>query len=138
MPDNIPRKPPLPVVQSFITCNEVFRGQRSGTTLLHGPVAHLPIAHFPATVRLSVFAEFTGGHGSYKPSLSLRDGSGQTVWGWPAAEPFKHSKPLMPHEVVFNDLSIAVPRPGRYTLVLLLNDEQAAERSMWFGPAEAF
>jgi hypothetical protein len=138
MAEVLKRKPPLPVAQSFVTCHEIFRGQRSGTPLLVGPTAHVPLAQFPAHVRLGVYAEFTGGHGSYMPRLCLRDGTGEVVWGWTAADPFTHNDPLLPSEVAFNDLTLAVPRPGRYTLVLLLNGEEAAQRTMWFGPGEAF
>jgi hypothetical protein len=133
-----PNKPTLPVVQSFITCHEVFRGQRSGTAILLGPSAHIPMANFPGHTRLAVFAEFTGGHGSYVPRLSLRDPAGDEVWDWPAVAPFQHSDPLLPSEVVLNELTVAVPAPGRYTLVLLLNGEESARRTLWFGPAEAF
>ena len=138
MAEVVKRKIPLPVAQSFITCHEVFRGQRSGMALLVGPAAHVPVPHFPAQVRLAAYAEFTGGHGSYQPELCLRDPEGETVWGWTAAAPFAHRDPLLPSEVAFNDLTLAVPRPGRYRLVLLLNGEEAAHRTLWFGPAEAF
>jgi hypothetical protein len=138
MAEVVKRKPPLPLVQSFLTCQEVFRGQRSGATLLLGPTAHVPVAQFPAHIRLAVYAEFTGGHGSYQPRLCLRDAAGEVVWGWTAADPFAHDDPLLPSDVTFNDLALAVPRPGRYSLVLLLNGEEAAQRALWIGPAQAF
>ncbi len=106
--------------------------------MLLGPSAHLPIPNFPAFVRLAVFSEFTGGHGRYTPSLSLRDASGDEVWHWSAADPFTHTDPLLPHEVVFQDLQITVPKPGRYTLVMLLNGDDAAQRTVWLGPSEVF
>lgn len=138
MADAVLRNPPLPVAQSFLTCHEVFRGQRSGATLVLGPVAHVPATQFPALIRLAVYAEFTGGHGSYLPGLYLRDPAEEVVWRWTANDPFTHSEPLLPSEVIFNDLTLAVPTPGRYSLVLLLNGEEAAQRTMWFGPAETF
>jgi hypothetical protein len=115
----------------------VFRGQRTGSSLLLGPTAHVAVTQFPAHVLLAVYAEFTGGHGTYRPRLCLRDAAGEEVWGWTAADPFSHSDPLLPSEVTFNNLRVAVPQPGRYSLVLLLNGEEAAQRTLWFGPAEA-
>jgi hypothetical protein len=136
--DGTKRRPPLPSAQSFLTCHEIFRGQRTGTTALIGATSHVPVAHFPAHVRLAVYAEFTGGHGRYQPRLCLHDAAREVVWGWAAADPFEYRDPLLPAEVVFNDLTLAVPRPGRYSLVLLLNGQEAAARALWFGPAEAF
>jgi hypothetical protein len=95
------------------------------------------VAQFPTHVRLAVYAEFTGGHGSYKPQLCLRDVAGEVVWGWSAIDPFAHNDPLLPSEVAFNDLMVAVPRAGRYSLALLLNGEEAAQRTLWFGPVQA-
>ncbi len=138
MAEVVKGKPPLPLAQSFLTCQEVFRGQRSHGSLLLGPTAHVPLPQFPAVVQLAVYAEFTGGHASYQPEICLRDASGEEVWRWTARDPFEHRDPLLPSEVVFNDLRVAVPRAGRYTLVLLLNGEEAAQRTMWFGPREAF
>jgi hypothetical protein len=138
MTDTLTRKPPLPVVQSFLTCHEIFRGQRSGAWLLLSPTAHAAVRRFPTHVQLAIHAEFTGGHGSYQPQLCLRDAAGEVVWGWNAPLPFEHSDPLLPTQVVFNDLKLAVPRAGRYSLALLLNGEEVAQRTMWFGPVEAF
>lgn len=58
-----PCQPPLSVVQSFLTCREVLNDQRTGQVVLVGPTAHVPVAEFPAPIRMSIFAEFAGGHG---------------------------------------------------------------------------
>ncbi len=134
MPSNLP----MPTVQTFLTCNEIFVDPLKRATILFGPSAHVPIPMFPAHVRMSIYAEFTGGHGSYVPRLSLRDDAGEEVWGWTAQSPFGHTNPLTPHEVRIDDVQVAVPREGRYSLILLLNGVEAAQRTMWFGPASAF
>jgi hypothetical protein len=138
MTDVIPRKPPLPTVQSFLTCNEIFRDQQKHVLILLGPTAHVPVPKFPAHVRLAMYAEFTGGHGSYTPRMKLYDEVGDVVWSWSGQSPFEHSDPLRPTEVTFDKMIVAVPKPGRYSLALLLNEDEAAQRTLWFGPLAAF
>lgn len=138
MVEVVKRTPPLPVVQSFLTCQEIFSNPKGGRTLLLGPLTHVPVTQFPAHVQLSIYADFTGGHGSYQPQLSLYDEAEEAAWSWTPPGLFKHSNPLLPCHAYFNDLILDVPQPGRYRLVLFLNDEQAAQRTLWFGPQEAF
>jgi hypothetical protein len=132
------RNPPLPLVQAFIACHDIFHDQRRGTTILIGPTSHVPVPQFPANIRLSFFADFSGGHGSYQPRLVLRDAADDETWNWSAPQPFEQRNPLLPHQVTFHDVVMAVPRLGRYVLALQLNGEEVAQRGMWFGPAEAF
>jgi hypothetical protein len=138
MTEPITRKPPLPTPLAFVVCHEIYQDQRTGSVILIGPTSHVPIGHFPAHVRLSLWAEFTDGHGRYQPRICLLDDSDELVWGWNAPEPLEQSNPLLPHQVMFFDLMVAVPRPSRYRLVLQFNGEELAQRSMWFGPAKAF
>ncbi len=138
MAEVVKRKLPLPIVQSFLTCGEIFHRQESGTTILLGPIAHVPVTHFPAHVRLSIYAEFTGGHGSYRPHLCLRNEAEEAVWSWDPPGSFPQRDPLLRRVITFNDLVLNVPGAGRYSLVLLLNDEEAARRTMWFGPLDEF
>lgn len=138
MTDSIARKPPLPLSVSFVACQQIYSDQRTGVPILIGPTSHVPVQKFPAHVRLSVWAEFTGGHGRYQPRLCLLDTAEEVVWGWNAPEPLEHNDPLLPHQVTFYDLMIGVPQLGRYRLVLLFNGEELAQRTMWFGPSQAF
>lgn len=138
MSDSSTRKPPLPLAVAFVACHEIYSDRRTGVSILVGPTSHVPLKQFPAHVRLSVWAEFTGGHGRYQPRLCLLDTADEVVWGWNPPEPLEHPNPLLPHQVTFHDLMLAVPRLGRYRLVLLLNGEEMAQRAMWFGPAQAF
>jgi hypothetical protein len=129
---------PLPQVLSFLACHDVYRDERTGAVILIGPTSHLPLTQFPTHVRLSVYADFTGGHGRYEARVCLLDGSDDVVWGWTLPKPIEHTEPLLPHQVMFHDLKVAVPRLGRYRLVLLFNGTEVAHRGMWFGPAQAF
>jgi hypothetical protein len=138
MAETMPRKPPLPLPLALVACQGIYRDQRTGVAILIGPTSHVPLVQFPAHVRLSVWAEFTGGHGSYQPRLCLLDDADEVVWGWNAPEALQQADPLLPHEVMFHDLMVAVPRLGRYRLVLLFNGEELAQRGLWFGPTQAF
>jgi hypothetical protein len=138
MTEPIRRKPPLPVALAFVACQEVYRDYRSGTWMLVGPTSHVPLTHFPAHVRLSVWAEVTGGHGSYQPRVCLLDGSDEVVWAWNPPAPLEQNNPLLPCQLAFHELMVAVPRLGKYRLVLLFNGEELAQRAMWFGPPQAF
>jgi hypothetical protein len=138
MAETLERKPPLPLSQAFVACHEIYRDERTGMAILVGPISHVPITQFPAHVRVSIFAEFSGGHGRYHPRLCLMDGSDEAVWGWNAPAPVEQDDPLLPHQVTFHDVMLAVPRVGRYRLVLLLNGEELAQRGLWLGPTQAF
>jgi hypothetical protein len=137
MTEVIPRKPPLPVAQTFLTCHEIFYDQQKCMNIIIGPISHVSVKQFPTHVRLSVFTEFSGCHGSYLPRLMLRDAADEVVWGWTVPKPFVQEHPLAVHRHVFADLMLAVPRPGRYVLVLQLNDEEVAQRRLGFGLLEA-
>jgi hypothetical protein len=126
-------KPPMPSVQTFLTCADIFFDPHKRMTLLLGPTAHVPVPMFPAHVHLAIFIEVTSGHGSYLPRFCLRDDTGEEVWGVTMNAPFEQADPLRAAEVRFNAINVAVSKAGRYNLVLLLNGVEAAERTMWFG-----
>ena len=138
MSDSNPRKPPLPLATAFLACLDIFRDERTKAAILVAPTSHVPVQQFPAHVRTSIYVEFTGGHGSYEPRLQLLDSDDEVVWAWKGNFPVVHNDPLLPHQVTFHDITVAVPKVGRYRLVLMFNGEEFAQRSMWFGPAEMF
>ena len=74
--------PPPPVVQSFVVCREVLADARTGQHVLIQPASHVAVPQFPCVVMMSLFAEFTSGHGRYEPQLQLRDADGEVVWKW--------------------------------------------------------
>jgi hypothetical protein len=82
--------------------------------------------------------QLTEGHGRYHLALSLRNSQEEEVWRWEAAQPLEHPNPLLPHQVVFHDLVMTVPRVGRYRFVLLANGEELAQQALLIGPTEAF
>ncbi len=132
MSEPISRRPPLPQIYSFIACNEVFHDKRTGQHLIVGPVGGIPGRQFPLHVRLSLFVEFMGGHGTYQERFCLRDSAEEEVWGKTTQEPVEMNDPLTLTTRVLFDVMIAVPRPGPYTIVLQFNGEDLARRPIWF------
>jgi hypothetical protein len=94
------------------------------------------LKEFPGCFRLSFFTEFTGCQGSYLPGLVLRDDKGETVWELTFKEPFEQENPLVIHGSHIHDVMVPFGRPGRYTVVLLLNGEAVAQRALWAGLPE--
>ena len=63
---------PVPQAQAFVVCREVWHNPRTNEFMIAGPVSHVPVPQFPASIRLSVYAHFTGGHGTYNLADELR------------------------------------------------------------------
>jgi len=62
---------PVPQAQAFVVCREVWHNPRTNEFMIAGPVSHVPVPQFPASIRLSVYAHFTGGHGTYNLAEEL-------------------------------------------------------------------
>lgn len=108
------RRLPTPQVQAFVVCREIWHNPRTNEFMLTGPVSHIPVAKFPADIRLSVYAHVTGGHVTYPLEFQLRGGDGDAVWRWHPADPLDHPDPLTPQQLAFHELLVSVERPGRY------------------------
>ena len=106
--------------------------------MITGPVSHVPITEFPAVIRLAIYAHVTGGHGTYPLAFIHRAADGDTVWRRDAASPLHHPDPLMVAQLVFEELRVSVPKPGRYDLALLAGDDEIARQPLLIGPAEVF
>jgi hypothetical protein len=128
---------PAPQAQAFVVCREIWYNPRTGEFMLAGPVSHIPIPRFPAEVRVSVYAHVTGGHGDYPLDFVLRGPGGEAVWHWRPSAPLEHPDPLMPQQLAYHDLLLAVPVAGRYDLALLAGGEEIGRQPLLIGPAEA-
>ena len=126
---------PAPQAQAFVVCREIWSNPRTGEFMLAGPVSHVPIPQFPASVRVSVYAHVTGGHGTYPMEFQLRDAAGDAVWSWQPADPLIHPDPLTPQQLAFQELMIKVPGAGRYDLLLLAGGEEMARQPLLIGMA---
>ncbi len=124
------RKPPQPLVQSFLVCREIFQDKQTGEYLLLGPVSGLTLSAFPAALRLSLYIRLTGAHGSYRLAVQLRDQDGGKVGECPGPDNVHPSDPLAPCQICWRNLGLYFPRPGRYDLILLANDEDLAHYAL--------
>jgi hypothetical protein len=104
--------------------------------VLVGPVSHVPITAFPATILLAVYAHATGSHGTYHLAFELRDAEGDVVWQWQPVDPIHHADPLTPMQITFDELLVSVPKPGRYDLALLTGDDEIARQPLLIGPVD--
>jgi hypothetical protein len=129
---------PPPQVQAFVVCREIRQDDETGEFILVGPVSHVPIPQFPASIRVSVYAHLTGGHGDYVIELQLRDAEGDAVCQWQPADPLTHPDPLTPAQLAFRAVTIEVPQAGRYDMVLLAGGDDIASQPLLIGMAEVF
>jgi hypothetical protein len=126
----MPGKLPPPRVQTFVACRQIYEDRRTRECILIGPFGGVALNFFPAGFRLSLYADLCGARGAFELSLELRDDELETVWGWRWPEPFRHDNPLEPHHVILHDVVLEFPRPGRYDLVLLANQEDVAHHCL--------
>jgi hypothetical protein len=118
-------KPPTPVVRSLLACREVANGP-NGEMILIAPLSVTSASRFPASLGVQVYAQITSMRGEYLPALQVRDGDDQVVWSLVMDHPMMVQDPLEVHHVPFRGYEAWLPRPGRYEVVLLMNDDEVA------------
>jgi hypothetical protein len=77
---------PVPQAHAFVVCREVWHNPRTNEFMIAGPVSHVPVPQFPASIRLSVYAHFTGGHGTYPMAFQLRAAGPESMQSCAVAE----------------------------------------------------
>jgi hypothetical protein len=130
MPIDSQRKPPLPSAQAFVVCREVYEDVMTHEFLLVGPFSGIHLSSFPAGFRFSLFAHLTGGHGTYRLGLELRDDDGDTAWKFDWPDPIHYPNPLEPYRISLRGVVIEFQKPGRYDLVLLANGDDLAHHGL--------
>jgi hypothetical protein len=73
------RRLPAPQVQAFVVCREEWHNLRTNEFMIAGPVSHVRVPEFPASIRLSVYAHVAGGHGTNPMEFQLRAADGDAV-----------------------------------------------------------
>jgi len=126
----VERKPPQPLAQSFLLCRDIFQDRQTGEYLLIAPYSGLALPAFPAAFPVSLYIRLTGGHGTYRLNIQVRDEEGQVVGEILGAEPIPSADPLTACQICWRNLGLHIPRPGRYDLVLLANGEDLAHHSL--------
>ena len=118
------RRPPRPVVKSFIVCNRIFEDQATRELILLDPRQQVGAAQFPVILRLSIYAHCTGMHGTYHLELQLQDMEGNSLWGQPIDKPLEAPDPLRGTVMRLVNMDVYFAKPGKYDLVLLANGEE--------------
>lgn len=128
-------RPPKPLVQAYVVCEQIYRDQRTGHLILLRPVKQLLFPSFPGYAEVAVYMQLTSGHGRYDMALHVRDTDGEVRWGidW-RAEPIELGDPLATQEFAFWDLKPVFREPGRYEVVILANGEELGSQVIWANP----
>ena len=120
--------PPVPVVKAFLLCREMFQDVLTKEYVLVGPTSDVRAPQFPWVAHVGVYVELTSGHGSYRPTLQLRDVTDRVVWTQTFEQPFLAQNPLRVAALAFFHVGMCIPALGRYDLVFLVNDQEIARR----------
>jgi hypothetical protein len=107
---------------------------QNGEHILIGPQTVVTAPHFPWTVTLNLFAQLTSLRGQYLPILQVRDLDDQVLWSLVLPAPVSVPDPLTVHTIACRGYPATVPRPGRYEVVLLLNDDVVARYPLTVRP----
>lgn len=129
-------KPPLPVVQAYLLCREIFQAENTGEHIIVGPFSRVTLPRGVQRLRFSVYAQLTDAEGEYQLELQARDGDDVMIWNLELPEPLFHDDRLTPHKIALHNLTIELPVPGKYDVVLLANDELLANHSLTAYPAQ--
>ncbi len=124
-------KPPPPLVQSFVVCREIYQALGSQDHILVGPFNRATFLRYPAAFRFAFYAYLADLQGRYEVGLRLEDEDDRVVWQWNAPQPVEHTDPLSPHRIVLYDIVAALPRPGRYHMVIAANGDELAHHVLF-------
>ncbi len=122
---------PLPLIQAFMVCAQVFESRQRTEFLLANPFNTANCTAFPATRPLCVYADLHGLRGRYAISLQLLDDDGEIVWSYESNTVIEEADPLRPRRIILQDIAVTYPQPGRYDLVILANGASLAQHTLW-------
>jgi hypothetical protein len=125
------RKPATPICKSFLLCRQIFQDESTGEYLLLGPTNQIVALQYPILADLSVFMHWTSAHGTYRLELQVLDLEGNIVWNNEFEDLYEATDPLKPTLIKLLHLDIPWPRPGKYDVVVLANDEEVVRDVFW-------
>jgi hypothetical protein len=125
------RKPATPICKSFLLCRQIFQDECTGEYLLLGPTNQIVASRYPVLADLSLFMHWASAHGVYRLELQVRDLEGNVVWRHRFERPYEAADPLRPTLIKLLHLDIPCPRPGKYDVVMLANDEEVVRDVFW-------
>jgi hypothetical protein len=118
------------VSKAFVLCRQIIEDRHTGEYVLLVPTADIAVAGFPAILTLSVFARWTSAHGVYEIEVQVQDLEGHVVCGLRQEKPLECQNPLATGFLAMNGLQMFFPRPGKYDLVILANNEEVVRDSV--------
>ncbi len=124
------RRPPTPVCRAFTLCKQIYTDPKTQEHTLVSPVHQVFAPQYPATFDLSVFARWTNAHGGYRVELQLRLLDGEVLWRHSMANVFEVADPLQITMLTLRHLNIAFPKPGKYDVALLANEQEVAAETV--------
>jgi hypothetical protein len=129
----MPKQAVQPLIHSFVVCRQVFEDARTHEFILIGPCCRFGVPSFPGTIRFTVYAHLKL-HGEYFPEFQLEDSDGRIIWDHRAPRSIAPVDPILPHQLVYYDVTIVVPDPGRYDLLLMGQGIEIARHALWVCP----
>ncbi len=130
MKDHQNRTSLLPLAQAFVVCREIIQDCRSHDFVLIAPFSAVHFVAFPGSLRMSIYAHLTCGHGDYAVALQLRDGDDEVVWAWNCPQPIRLDSPLEQHRFTLYDVVLEFPTASRYDLVMFANGAELARHAL--------
>jgi hypothetical protein len=130
------KKPPQPLVQAFLVCQQIFTDSRTGNCILVAPINLFRVPSLPSQLQFSVYTHLMELHGTYQLEMILRDSHDDIVARW-RPEAIRWTDRLLPYRHTLHDATVPVQRLGKYYLELHINGEEAARQAMWVSSADS-
>jgi len=125
------RKPPTPTCKSFTVCRQTFQDVFTKEYMLLAPTHQIVTIAFPTVVNVSIFARMTSVQGTYQLEVQLQDLEGEVIWRHRLEPPLTMNDPLAVGILNLQNLGVYFPKPGKYDLVLLANNEEVVRDVFW-------
>jgi len=125
------RKPPTPTCKSFTVCRQTLQDVFTKEYMLLAPTHQIVTIAFPTVVTVSIFARMTSVQGTYQLEVQLQDLEGEVIWRHRLEPPLTMNDPLAVGILNLQNLGVYFPKPGKYDLVLLANNEEVVRDVFW-------
>jgi hypothetical protein len=99
--------------------------------MLLAPTHQIVTLAFPTVVTVSIFARMTSVQGTYHLEVQLQDLEGEVIWRHRLEPPLTMNDPLAVGILNLQNLGVYFPKPGKYELVLLANNEEVVRDVFW-------
>lgn len=117
---------PTPICKCFVLCRQIFIDPVRQDYTLVSPIHQVFSPSYPSIEDISVFARWTNAHGSYSVELQLRSLDGDILWRQTMEAPFNADDPLQVWIVPLYHLTVRLPKPGKYEVVMLASGKEVA------------